>query len=234
VIDIETEQVFQVLIVGSGKLASELLNNLKSRSICTVLPWTNRNDSHTERTIVVHSGSGRELSDVIQFCSRTNSILVELSTSGKLDASKITFPTIMCPNINILMLKFMAMIQSYGHLFRGYRTEILESHQSTKTSKPGTAINIANSLGLNPDQIVSIRNPEEQESRLGISPEFLFRHAYHKIGIADANVSIVLETRVFGEAPYSSGLAQIIEGIYRRKLEPRIYDVVTLVQDGWI
>lgn len=66
------------------------------------------------------------------------------------------------------MLKFMAMVQSYGHYFNGYKTEILESHQATKTSKPGTAINIAKSLGVNSDQIVSIRNPQEQEGNLGI------------------------------------------------------------------
>lgn len=232
--DISRESDFRVLVVGSGKLSSELLENLKSKSISVVLPWTKRDDYHKAKTIVVHAGSGRELADVVLFCSRNDSILVELSTSGNLDTSKISFPTILCPNVNVLMLRFMAMLQSSGHHFNGYKIEIVESHQSTKTSEPGTAINIANYLGVNTDQIISVRNPETQKDFFKITPEYLSRHAYHKITISDANVSITLETKVLGEAPYSSGLAQIIEGIHGKNLEPRIYDVVALVNDGWV
>ena len=53
---------FQVLIVGSGKLASELLENLKSQSISAVFPWVQRNLLQEGRKVVVHAGSGRELS----------------------------------------------------------------------------------------------------------------------------------------------------------------------------
>ena len=225
---------FQVLIVGSGKLASELLENLKSQSISAVFPWVQRNLLQEGRKVVVHAGSGRELADVIIFCSQSNSILMELSTSGNLDVSKISFPTILCPNINILMLKFMAMLESYGHQFQEYEKTILESHQATKTSKPGTAINIANSFGVKTDQIISVRDPKIQENELGIPSAFLSRHAYHKISIADANVSITLETKVLGPAPYSSGLARIIEGISGRALEPKVYEVLEFIHNGWV
>ncbi len=225
---------FQVLIVGSGKLASELLENLKSQSISVVFSWTQRNLLHEGRKVVVHAGSGRELADVISFCSQSNSILMELSTSGNLEVSKISFPTILCPNINILMLKFMAMLESHGHQFQEYEKTILESHQATKTSKPGTAINIANSLGVKTEQIISVRDPKIQENELGIPSAFLSRHAYHKISIADASASVTLETKVLGPAPYSSGLARIIEGISERDLEPKVYEVLELIHNDWV
>jgi len=132
------------------------------------------------------------------------------------------------------MLKFMAMLQSQGYLFREYQKTILESHQAAKTSAPGTAINIARSLGVDPGQIVSVRNPVVQENELGIPSEFLPRHAYHRVIIGDENVRITFETKVLGQSPYALGLAKVIEAICGRDLEPKPYDILTLIQSGWL
>lgn len=224
----------QVLIVGSGKLAAELIENLKSRSIASVLPWNRKGERLECKSVVVHAGSGRELPGVVSFCSANNSVLIELSTGGNLAEESHPFPVIICPNINILMLKFMAMLQSQGYLFREYQKTILESHQAAKTSAPGTAINIARSLGVDPGQIVSVRNPVVQENELGIPSEFLLRHAYHRVIIGDENVRITFETKVFGQSPYALGLAKVIEAICGRDLEPKPQDILTLIQSGWL
>lgn len=226
--------VVQVLIVGSGKLAAELIENLKSPNIASVLPWSRRNEMSTGKNIVVHAGSGRELKSVVSFCTSNNSVLIELSTSGTALEGNHPFPIIICPNINILMVKFMAMLQSHGHLFREYPKTILESHQATKTSAPGTAICIAQSLNVEPEQIISVRNPMVQENELGIPSNSLPRHAYHRIVIGDENVSITFETKALGQTPYASGLARVIESICERELEPKAYDIVTLIQNGWL
>ncbi len=171
--DIERGPTIRVLIVGSGKLASELLESLKTANTCAVLPWGQRDESCEGKQIVVHAGSGRELDSIIEFCSRNSSVLIELSTNGGLDTSKICFPTILCPNINILMLKLMAMFQDHGNQFIEYDKSILESHQSTKTSKPGTAT-LPNSLGVGADRIISVRDPaaQEHENRNSFSSSF--------------------------------------------------------------
>ena len=224
----------QVLIVGSGKLAGELLENLKSSRIDRVLPWSRRDASWKGCTVVVHAGSGREIENVLSFCSSQHLLLVELSTANNLENTNPTFPIVICPNTNILMLKFMAMLQSQGHLFSEYDKELLESHQSNKKSAPGTAISIARSLGLPEEGIISVRDPLIQERQIGVPPEYLSRHAYHKVSITDGNVGIVLETKVFGPAPYAAGLARILEGISKRDLEPGKHDIVKLIENGWI
>jgi len=224
----------QVLIVGSGKLARELLENLKSPLIPSVLSWLQRDLPWNGRRIIVHAGSGREIEDVVSFCGLNHLLLVELSTTGSLENFNPTFPIVICPNTNILMLKFMAMLQAQGHLFSEYEKEVVESHQSNKKSEPGTAISMARSLGVPPGQIISVRDPLVQEREIGIPAQHLPRHAYHRVSISDGNVGIVFETRVLGEAPYSSGLAKIIEGISRRELRPAKYDVLALIQNGWI
>jgi hypothetical protein len=89
---------------------------------------------------------------------------------------------------------------------------------------------MAKFLGLPKEAIESVRDPLIQEEIIGIPSDRLIRHAYHKISIHDGSVNLVMETRVFGQAPYASGLARIIEAIYKRELKPGTYDVLALVR----
>lgn len=224
---------YQVLVIGNGKLAKEILDNLKTASASSVISWNDKSSLNKLPVIVVHAGSGRELGDAISFCSEKKSLLIDLSTSSHLKTEEITFPAIVCPNVNILILKFMLMIKNCGHLFENYKKAILESHQSSKTSKPGTAINLAESLGLRDEEIKSVRDPDVQEKELGVPPEHLARHAYHRIEITEENVTLTFEATVLGQSAYANGLGKIIEGITGRILEPRVYDVLELVEFGW-
>jgi dihydrodipicolinate reductase len=132
------------------------------------------------------------------------------------------------------MLKFMSMMAKSGVLFKGYDIQVKESHQAAKASTPGTAVAIAQSLGLHDQEIVSIRDPEEQKSALHIPAEHLGRHAVHHISIQDAACSITMETRVYGPSPYAAGLAQIINAISGRQLESRLYAIDELFEKGWV
>src|SRR3989344_5256558 len=93
----------QVIVVGAGQ----------------VVPWA-AEGLPAEKSVVVHAGSGRELQAVSAFCESTCSALVELSTGSALEHVAADFPVVLCPNTNLLMLKFIAMLERSGHLFRGY------------------------------------------------------------------------------------------------------------------
>lgn len=223
----------QIIIVGIGKLATELLNSLGADPECQVSSWTGQ--ALTEaKSIVIHAGSGRELSDVISFCNRTNSPLVELATGPKPEAASPAFPMVLCPNTNILMLKFMNMLAKSGHLFHDCSISITESHQAQKISVPGTAVDMAHSLGLTARDVVSVRDPNEQWMTLQIPREHLDRHAYHRIVIEDQSCALTMETRVFGQSPYAKGVAKIISAIRSNKLENRLYEINEFVENGWI
>jgi dihydrodipicolinate reductase len=223
-----------VFIVGTGKLASELLNNLQLPPDFKVNAWRSGSTPSTTPAMVVHAGSGRELQEVMGFCQRTGSVLIELATGSALEALAPCFPVILCPNTNLLMLKFMAMLSKGGHLFAGYDIEIVESHQAGKTSTPGTAVAMAQSLGLTTQDIVSVRNPDEQSASLQIPEEHLRRHAFHRIRIHDPVCSISMETRVYGASPYATGVSQIIAAANARRLENRIYAINEFIENGWV
>ena len=222
-----------IVVVGAGKLAAELLNVLPSMLSAKVIAWAVGAMAEAP-CVVVHAGSGRELDDVVLYCSKTASTLVELATGSAITNHQINFPVIVCPNTNILMLKFMAMLATSGHHFKDYSIKVIESHQADKSSVPGTAVGIAKSLGLPGDKIQSIRDPQEQKDILRIPSEYLSRHAYHRIEIEDTVCRLSFETRVFGRSPYAEGVAQIVSAARSNALGNRHYDVMDFIENGWL
>jgi dihydrodipicolinate reductase len=219
----------KVFVVGRGKLANELLEGLSGNVISRVVRWEDRSETSPGSNIVVHAGSGREIDAVVEFCTRTRSVLLDLSTGESKLPDTPKFPVVICPNVNLQMLYFMAMVKRSSRHFMGQDIKILESHQASKSTKPGTAIYLARSLGLQENTIKSVRDPRIQKEVIGIPSPFLDRHAYHQIVIRDAEVEIRLETRILGKSAYASGLSRIIDIIARRQLDPGKYDIVDLV-----
>lgn len=218
-----------MLIVGRGKLAQELLAGLDGTRISRVVRWDEWDSLEGDKYMVVHAGSGRELDDVMEFCSRNGSVLLDLSTGEAKLPLTVKFPMIICPNVNMQMIYFMAMVKHASRYFKGQDIEILESHQASKSTKPATAVYLAKSLSVPEAEIKSERDPKVQKEVLGIPPSFLDRHAFHQILIRNPEVEIKLETRVLGKSAYASGLAKIIDIVAGRKLEPGYYDIVDLV-----
>lgn len=222
-----------VTIVGTGKLATELVEHLDVPEGMMLQTWRDPAPA-AGAAFVVHAGSGRQLPEVIASCERTGATLLELSTGSILQEASPGFPLVLCPNTNILMLKFMSMLAASGHLFTGYDISLLESHQQGKTSAPGTALEIAESLGLKPNSIVSERDPSRQMGVLAVPREHLSRHAVHRIRISDEGCSLNLESRVMGSAPYARGVGQLLRALRDRTLERRLYRVEEFISAGWI
>ncbi|HET8871279.1 MAG TPA: dihydrodipicolinate reductase [Aquabacterium sp.] len=223
----------QVYIAGAGKLAAELVERLEPKNGFHITRWR-EGVAQNAVGIVVHAGSGRELQAITAYCARTASVLIELSTGSVLENSKLDFPVVLCPNTNILMLKFMAMLEQAGQMFQGYSVQVTESHQASKSSVPGTAVVMAHSLGLKPSDIQSIRDTAIQLNDLGIPQDHLARHAFHRIEIADGACSISMESRVLGESAYAGGVQQILGAIQNRLLQHRVYSINEFIANGWL
>lgn len=222
----------ELFIAGAGKLANELLTNLVIDG-CAVLRWRYENVSGN-RSIVIHAGSGRELEPIMQHCAKTRSTLIELATGSVVDTAPRPFPVVLCPNTNLLMLKFMRMLNQSGGLYRGHRIRITESHQSEKTSVPGTAVNIAKSLGMLESDIHSIRDRTVQLTELGIPLSQLSRHAYHRIDVEDSGSYLSFVSMVHGDTPYTHGVSRVVEAVRSRVLEHRCYTIAELIDENWL
>lgn len=222
-----------VFIAGAGKLATELLDKLAQGKQFTISSWSGVPEAGA-RAIVVHAGSGREIGEIYSFCQRTSSVLVELATGSSIEDLPPAFPVVLCPNTNILMLKFMCMLERSGALFTGSQISITESHQASKASVPGTAVAMAKALGLAASEVTSVRSTSQQATDLNIPSEHLARHAFHRIRIHDGSCAITMETRVYGDSPYASGVQQIIAAIQQRQLQNRMYSINEFIENGWV
>jgi len=227
-------QKTRIIIVGAGKLAQAIRASTQLASNREVSNWETFDKHNLAASIVIHAGSGRQLDEVIDFCADSKSTLIELATGTSTEHRPINFPTIICSNTALALVKFMFMLSTSGALFKDYKITVEESHQATKGSVPGTAVDIAHSLGVPAGDIVSCRDTDEQEWRLGIPTAFLAGHAFHRIAIQDGDSSIVFETKVLGHRPYVEGVIAIVKAIENNSLEPRKYAVIDFVRSGWI
>ena len=224
----------KVYLAGSGKLARAILSADLSFPSGKILKWESGYQSSAEKAIIVHAGSGRQLQECISFCRRTDSVLIELSTGLETEKMDPDFTLIVCPNTSILVLKILNVFKAFGHYFENNEISIFESHQSSKTSEPGTAYNFARSLKFPIDKIQSIRDPETQLKQIGIPKEFLDKHAYHKIVVEDGTDQMTIETKVLGHGSYAHGLKKIIDAVLQNRFEKKRYTVLELIDKNML
>ncbi|MDH7462127.1 dihydrodipicolinate reductase C-terminal domain-containing protein [Chitinophagaceae bacterium 26-R-25] len=224
----------KIFIVGSGKLANAILSAPSSFPSCDVLKWETDYATTNEKTIIVHAGSGRQLDECIEFCKKTGSIFIELSTGLLTESMAADFTLIVCPNTSILLLKTMNMLKLYGHYFSKDKISIIESHQSAKESVPGTAYNFAHSLNFPSTDIKSIREADAQLNEVGIPAAYLDKHAYHKITIEDGPDQVTIETKVLGHDSYVNGVTKIINAVLENSFEKRAYNVLELIDKNML
>lgn len=218
-----------IIIAGHGKLAVSIMEGMnRYLDNYRVDSLDNLDKYAPESLIIVHIGSGRELPRILEYCGQNRVPLVQGATGITGSRKDYNFTFIDAPNFNILMLKFMYMIRECGHLFSSCNVSVTESHQHEKKSMPGTAVEIADSLGAPHSDIKSVRDPLVQENVYGIPAEFLPLHAFHDISISDEGTVINFKTLVKGHESYISGLAKIITAA--AGLEERYYHVLDLVK----
>jgi 4-hydroxy-tetrahydrodipicolinate reductase len=224
----------KIFIVGSGKLANALLSSELTFPSHDITKWESNDQSITEKSIIVHAGSGRQLKECIDFCKRTSSVFIELSTGLETERMDADFTLLLCPNTSILLLKTLNMVKRFGHHFEGYKVSITESHQSGKTSAPGTAFSFAQSLKVPVTAITSVREQAIQHKRIGIPDEYLDKHAYHKITIEDSDDEVSIETKVLGHSSYVHGVKKIIEAVLKHALDKKSYSVFDLIDQNFL
>jgi len=223
-----------IFVVGSGKLANAILTSDLLVQSYEIVKWESQYQALNEKAIIVHAGSGRQLKECFEFCDRTKTVFIELSTGLETETMKSDFPLIISPNTSILVLKILNMIKVNGRYFENYEISITESHQSTKKTEPGTAYSFANSLKFPLDKIISIRDLGIQQNTIGIPKEYIDKHAYHKIVIKDGSDEVTIETKVLGHDSYANGVNMIIETVLKNSLENKRYTILDLIDNDML
>lgn len=228
-----------VFVAGHGKLATAIQEKIQpfarqaGYEISCVANWDDfeAGKCDMERAVIVHVGSGGQLFEIISCCQNHGIPLIQASTGMKWPekmSDEIRFILVEAPNLSIPMIKLLYAMEEMGNLFNEYKTSITESHQRTKTSPPGTALEMARSLGVESCEIRSIRDEAVQQNSLGVPEAYLAQHAVHEIGIEGGGCRLSLRTEVYGLDSYVEGLVRILGNIDR--LSPGRHRLTDLVR----
>lgn len=228
-----------IYVAGHGKLASKIHTDLKKIAqgqdllIEDVINWDHHSSGNadTSRVLCIHAGSGKQYQEMLSYCQNNHTPLFQCST-GIIYPEElfidIPFIFVDAPNFSVMIVKFLYMLEELGSIFHEYDISVIESHQSAKTSLPGTAREMAKSLAVGPESIKSIRDTEIQQNKFEIPEEHLGLHALHVIDIGTDDCRITFKTQVYGLNPYLVGMAKLLRNI--DMLSPGKYTITDLVR----
>jgi 4-hydroxy-tetrahydrodipicolinate reductase len=128
---------------------------------------------------------------------------------------------VIAPNMAKQIVGLQAMMEyaadNFPDLFRGYALEVKESHQQGKADTSGTAkamVGYFNKLGVSysTDEIVMVRDPQEQKTQWGIPEEYLAGHGWHTYTLVseDQTVQFEFTHNVNGREVYVRGTVDAI------------------------
>lgn len=226
-----------IVIAGHGSFAKSLIMDIpkaaaeKGLSGLRVIPWGEKGSQKLSNVLVVHAGSGRELKAIFSFAKKMACPVIQASTGGitEDDSDLLGFTFIEAPNLSISMVKFLYALQEFGYLFSKDQVSITETHQSTKTTVPGTAVLMAKALGLESSLIKSVRDRKTQ-LEMGVPKESLDGHAVHLINLkGPGGEKISFRTEILGRSSYAYGVMEIAKVV--SELDKRKYNVTDLIRD---
>jgi len=128
---------------------------------------------------------------------------------------------VIAPNMAKQIVGFQAMMEyaanDFPDLFKGYTLNVKESHQQGKADTSGTAkamVGYFNKLGVSfsTDEIVMVRDPQDQKAQWGIPPEYLSGHGWHTYTLIseDQTVRFEFTHNVNGREVYVRGTVDAI------------------------
>ncbi len=216
----------KLIIVGNGKLATAIHNELPAYLTIETVPFTPEVPADND-SVFVHVGSGRHYGESLDRALRCGASYVQAATGKEFPMelpAQAAIRYIHAPNLDLSIIRLFHLFKTAGDLFHGEPVTITESHQKEKMSTPGTAVKFCDFLHLPREHIISIRDPQVQKE-LGIrNPS---HHAFHRIAIGDEHSKITIETNVEGATGYVRGLARIVQCL--PKLDAGRYEVEDLV-----
>jgi 4-hydroxy-tetrahydrodipicolinate reductase len=216
----------KLIIVGNGKLATAIQNQLPAYLRIETIPYTPEVPADSD-PVFVHVGSGRQYSESLNLAISCGASYVQAATGKEFPMeppAQAAIRFIHAPNLDLSIIRLFHLLKTAGDLFHGEPVTITESHQKEKQSTPGTAVKFCDYLNLPRERIVSIRDPLVQKE-LGIRNTG--HHAFHRIAIGDEHSKITIETSVEGATGYVRGLARILQCL--PNLDVGRYEVEDLV-----
>src|SRR3989344_1996973 len=148
-----------LIIAGRGSLAKAVANICKEVTSVTCA-FFDPSAEKINQSVAIHcSGSGSVLPQLLAYCEERAIPLIQASTGHTLP-SEVKTTVVDAPNLAlpiVYLMGFVADAQTCFELMGQPHSSVIESHQSTKKSVPGTARRFASAVKIGESEIVSVR-----------------------------------------------------------------------------
>lgn len=217
----------RTVIVGSGRLVATLKDYFDGRVAVSTL-----DDAEGAYTALIHAGSGRELTDAMDWCASSGTPFIQASSGLERRLPEtFAFPLIEAPNLALPVAVFLEQLPRLAAALKsvGMTATLMESHQPAKKTIAVTAQHIADIVGLS-HEIRSLRHPPEQVAR-GVPESWVRHHGYHWLTFrGNLGISLEMNVKVNGGGPYGDGAHQLLERLNGRTLEHRRYTMAEVLE----
>ena len=151
---------------------------------------------------------------------------------------------VISPNMAKPIVGLQAMMQwaakEFPGLFKGYRLQIMESHQKGKADTSGTAkamVTYFNALGVPFDasEIEMVRDPETQAKKLCVPESYIGGHGWHTYTLTsnDETVKIEFTHNVNGREVYAIGTLDAVNYLsakVRQGEKGKVYSMIDVLK----
>jgi len=155
-----------------------------------------------------------------------------------------TISAVIAPNMTKQIVGFQAMMayaaEQFPGLFAGYHLTIEESHQQGKADTSGTAramVGCFNRLGVdyNESDIIKVRDPEDQKTRLGVPEAHLGGHGWHTYSLVspDGTANFRFVHNINGRDIYAQGTFDAVLFLgdaHRRGQAGRVFSMIDVLK----
>jgi len=206
-----------LLIKGSGRMAREMRRLCAGQDI-EHADWTGF-AAHTRRTVFVNFGR-TDTDGALAWCGRYKVPFIQGTTGQDELFARPPCPVVLAPNLALPAAFFAEAIVPVAAklVAQGFVPSLREKHQFSKKGRSGTALRIADALGMPHERIAAIR-----EGKAAC--------AEHRVALMKGDVSIELAVRVNGREAYAHGAIAVARALLARQesLKNRVYSVSEIV-----
>lgn len=157
------------------------------------------------------------LSEAVRYCKEQKVPLLFLSSG--LDISNIdpkNFAFVVAPNSSPKVMRYIQEVVAAHDKYTGWPVVITEHHQPAKQDVSGTAKAIARKIGVNENEIISVRDWEATKEKYGLTGISGDGYAVHSVVFTnpdDPSVTKSVDIVVQGRSSYAQGAVDLARSI---------------------
>lgn len=197
-----------------GKFASAIAEGLEADNRFQLFLSESDTPPDALDAIVYARRTDDKLAEALRLADRLDASVYLLATNMQDSLAKIPHqaPVHIIPNTSQEVTDYIESVAAFHQAHSSWSAHITEYHQSSKQDISGTALAIAEQIGVQPHEIQTIRDDAEATKLFGVPPQHQSSYAVHQITFTnpETKTTQLFQIVVTGHQTYVAGLIKLL------------------------